>query len=372
MGVIMKRGINYTGSEGIELTQAEYDALSTEEKNNGTTYFVTDGAGTDEGVIYKNSISYAGGGGTITVDNYFSTTSENPVQNKVITAEVNSLDLRIVDLNSEMAGAKTSIAKLDTSIGNMSSLSTSAKTTIVEAINEIANKGGGGTVDQSYNAYSTNAQSGTAVAEAIDDMASYTADTSTATYQGVVSHGNDSLTFWLDTDTVDVTMASPSVYYKSMTLPTKGYVDTEVAKKQDTLVSGTNIKTVNGDSLLGAGNLNVGVNIEINKEKWYGTYTDENGVTYQVYSKMIYIPALPSTAGITAYDHGISGIKQILQVYGFTADGFVLNAPRQTASDNIAIYQMSKSATNKTLSIEVGKDRSSKSAYVVMVYAKNN
>lgn len=42
MGVIMKRGINYTGSEGIELTQAEYDALSTEEKNNGTTYFVTD------------------------------------------------------------------------------------------------------------------------------------------------------------------------------------------------------------------------------------------------------------------------------------------------------------------------------------------
>lgn len=44
MGVIMKRGINYTGSEGIELTQAEYDALSTEEKNNGTTYFVTDSA----------------------------------------------------------------------------------------------------------------------------------------------------------------------------------------------------------------------------------------------------------------------------------------------------------------------------------------
>ena len=115
-----------------------------------------------------------------------------------------------------------------------------------------------------------------------------------------------------------------------------------------------------------------GINIEVGKEKWYGTYTDENGVIYQAYSKMIYIPALPSTAGTTTYPHGVSGIKQILQVYGFTTDGFVLNAPRQSVQDNIAIYQMSKSASNQTLSIEVGKDRSNKAAYVVMVYAKNN
>lgn len=115
-----------------------------------------------------------------------------------------------------------------------------------------------------------------------------------------------------------------------------------------------------------------GINIEVGAERWYGTYTDENGVTYQVYSKMIYIPALPAVAGIETYSHGISGIKQILQVYGFTTDGFVLNAPRQNAQDNIAIYQMSKSATNQTLSIEVGKDRSNKAAYVCLVYAKNN
>lgn len=115
-----------------------------------------------------------------------------------------------------------------------------------------------------------------------------------------------------------------------------------------------------------------GINIEVGAERWYGTYTDENGVTYQVYSKMIYIPALPAVAGIETYSHGISGIKQILQVYGFTTDGFVLNAPRQNAQDNIAIYQMSKSASNQTLSIEVGKDRSNKAAYVCLVYAKNN
>lgn len=155
-------------------------------------------------------------------------------------------------------------------------------------------------------------------------------------------------------------------------IPTTGYVDNALANKQDTLVSGTNIKTVNGESLLGAGNVVAGMNLEVGKERWQGTYTDENGETFQVYSKMVYIPALPATAGITTYDHGVSNIKQILNIYGFTADGFVLNAPRQNAQDNIAIYQASKSATNQTFSIEVGKDRSNKKAYVVMVYAKNN
>lgn len=188
-------------------------------------------------------------------------------------------------------------------------------------------------------------------------------------------------------------------------------------KVQDKLVSGTNIKTINNQSLLGSGNINiqgggtvdtamsdtsenavqnkviksyvdaadtnlqtqldtltgrVGQNFEVGKEKWYGTYTDENGETFQVYSKVVYIPALPATAGITTYSHGVSNIKQILSIYGFTTDGFVLNAPRQVVADNITIYQASKSASNQTFSIEVGKDRSSKKAYVVMIYAKNN
>lgn len=35
----------------------------------------------------------------------------------------------------------------------------------------------------------------------------------------------------------------------------KTYVDTQTSGKQDTLVSGTNIKTVNGTTLLGSGNI---------------------------------------------------------------------------------------------------------------------
>ncbi len=64
-------GNTYNGANERELTKAEYEALSEAEKNNGYTYYVTD--------------EDSGGGGSITVDDTLSTTSENPVQNKVIT-----------------------------------------------------------------------------------------------------------------------------------------------------------------------------------------------------------------------------------------------------------------------------------------------
>ena len=112
----------------------------------------------------------------------------------------------------------------------------------------------------------------------------------------------------------------------------------------------------------------LGTHFEVGAEKWYGTYT-ENGVTYQVYSKLLDIGPLPSSAGITQYPHGITGIKQILQINGFTNDGFVMNAPRQNAQDNISIYQAQKSGN---IVVEVGKDRSSKTGFVMLIYAKNN
>ena len=109
-------------------------------------------------------------------------------------------------------------------------------------------------------------------------------------------------------------------------------------------------------------------NFEVGAEKWYGTYT-ENGVTYQVYSKLIDIGALPSAAGTKQYPHGITDIKQILQISGYTNDGFVMNAARQNAQDNISVYQAQKSGN---IAVEVGKDRSSKTGFVMLIYAKNN
>ena len=45
----------------------------------------------------------------------------------------------------------------------------------------------------------------------------------------------------------------------------KGKIQTLLSKKQDTLISGTNIKSINGNSMLGSGN------IAIKGSSWYGT-----------------------------------------------------------------------------------------------------
>ena len=162
---------------------------------------------------------------------------------------------------------------------------------------------------------------------------------------------------------------SPMIYSSNYVQPTgKPYTDSITGNLSNLA---TTVKTNLVDAVNEV-NGKVGFHVAVGQERWVGTYTDENNVTYQVYSKQIYIPALPATAGITAYEHGIENIRQILDIYGSTVDGFVLNAPRQTVTDNITIYQASKSASNKTFSIEVGKDRSSKKAYVTVVYAKNN
>jgi len=153
--------------------------------------------------------------------------------------------------------------------------------------------------------------------------------------------------------------------------------DTEYTAGTGITIDSNNAISVNidNDTITATGGVleaRVGRDLAIGVEKPYGTYTDENNVTYKTYSKIIYIPALPNKSGITTYEHGIDNIRQILDIYGFTTDGFVLNAPRQTVSDNITIYQASKNPSNKTFSIEVGKDRSNKQAYVTVIYAKNN
>ena len=58
----------------------------------------------------------------------------------------------------------------------------------------------------------------------------------------------------LDTDG---TLSSNSDLYIASEKAVKSYVDDAVNTKQDTLVSGTNIKTVNGSSILGSGDLTV-------------------------------------------------------------------------------------------------------------------
>lgn len=67
---------------------------------------------------------------TITVDDSLSTTSQNPVQNKVIKTELNNI-------NSNIATCNTEISKINGSLGDKSNLETPDKTNIVSAINSL-------------------------------------------------------------------------------------------------------------------------------------------------------------------------------------------------------------------------------------------
>ena len=59
-----------------------------------------------------------------------------------------------------------------------------------------------------------------------------------------------------------------------------------IVSKQDTLVSGTNIKTINGASVLGSGNMLVGATIDYQEFTTSGTWTKPSGCNY------VYVEAL--------------------------------------------------------------------------------
>ena len=60
----------------------------------------------------------------------------------------------------------------------------------------------------------------------------------------------------------------------------KGYTDTELAKKQNTLVSGTNIKTINNQSILGSGNLTIEGGTVTGFVATYGVTTAQEIIAY--------------------------------------------------------------------------------------------
>lgn len=88
-----------------ELTKEEYDALTEEEKNNGTIYFITD----------------AYDANAITVDNALSTESTNAVQNKIITECINDMNdsLDIVKAHVKETGNVHGLTLSDLGIANV-------------------------------------------------------------------------------------------------------------------------------------------------------------------------------------------------------------------------------------------------------------
>lgn len=97
-----------------------------------------------------------------------------------------------------------------------------------------------------------------------DQHASKTVELTQAEYDGLaVKEAN---TFYIITD---AEVGNLSNYY------TKGETDTLLGKKQPTLVSGTNIKTINNESILGEGNIDIQGGSSVNVVQATGTSTSD-------------------------------------------------------------------------------------------------
>lgn len=190
--------------------------------------------------------------------------------------------------------------------------------------NDLSNKPTIPTVDQSYSASSTNAQSGVAVASAISGKqdtltagdnitisngtisatdTKYTAGTGISITNGVISNTQTSAAWGNITGTLDdqtdlknaldakatssslATVATSGSYNDLSNKPTIPSQASDIGA-QETLVSGTNIKTVNNISLLGSGNIEItapdtGANgLEYNINDDYMLYLTKDGVRF--------------------------------------------------------------------------------------------
>lgn len=91
----LTESINQAG-KGREITQAEYDALSEEEKKNGTVYYITD----DEGVVLENacSIAFNNAGTDITATNVQAAIEE--LENNAFSGDYNNLSNKPASLKN--------------------------------------------------------------------------------------------------------------------------------------------------------------------------------------------------------------------------------------------------------------------------------
>lgn len=150
----------------------------------------------------EGNIEIQGGGSSVTVDDALSTESINPVQNKVITQSINQINTEIGEKQPKGDYA------LKTDIPDTSGFITEAQ--VDTKLESYAPKGD----------YALKTEIPTNVSDLVNDAGFQTAE--------------------------DITSATKDLATK-----------TELNGKQDTLVSGTNIKTINGNPILGEGNIEI-------------------------------------------------------------------------------------------------------------------
>jgi hypothetical protein len=92
---------------------------------------------------------------------------------------------------------------------------------------------------------------------------------------------------------------------------TKSYVDTEVGTKQNTLVSGTNIKTVNSESLLGSGDIVISGGATMMQTAILTACASADTAPIQQYSHLVTCPSNMTVTKLTVYITALDGTPTV-------------------------------------------------------------
>ena len=299
----------------------------------------------NQSILGSGNISIEGGGSAVVVDNALSDTSENPVQNKVITTRVTSIESSLASkANASDIPTKVSQLENDSTYQTKANLDTAladyAKTSDVNSKNTLQdtaiqnNTDAIATINQTLESKADTSAIPTKVSQLENDSGFATTTDVSATYATkesvtaltaeVANKANASdiptKTSQLENDSTYQTKANLDTalesYAKTSDVDSKNALQDEaIQSKQDKLVSGTNIKTINNQSILGEGNISIESGTSITVDSALSD-TSENPVQNKVITTKV--NSLETSLGSKASQTDLDSLSSTVTTQGQT------------------------------------------------------
>lgn len=292
----------------------------------------------NQSILGSGNISIEGGGSTVVVDDALSDTSENPVQNKVITTRITSIESSLGSkANASDIPTKVSQLENDSTYQTKANLDTAladyAKTSDVNSKNTLQDKAiqdnadAIATINQTLATKADTSAIPTKVSQLTNDSGFVTStevSTNYATKTELANKANTedvpTKTSQLENDSTYQTKANLDTalesYAKTSDVNSKNASQDEaIQSKQDKLISGTNIKTINNQSLLGSGNISIEAGSSITVDSELST-TSENPVQNKVITTKV--NSLETSLGSKASQTDLDNLSSTVTTQGQT------------------------------------------------------
>ena len=292
----------------------------------------------NQSLLGSGNISIEGGGSTIVVDDALSDTSENPVQNKVITTRVTSIESSLASkANASDIPTKVSQLENDSTYQTKANLDTAladyAKTSDVNSKNALQdtaiqdNADAIATINQTLATKADTSAIPTKVSQLENDSSFVTSTEVSATYATKTELANKAntedvptKTSQLENDSTYQTKANLDTalesYAKTSDVNSKNALQDEaIQSKQDKLISGTNIKTINNQSILGEGNISIESGTSITVDNALSD-TSENPVQNKVITTKV--NSLETSLGSKASQTDLDSLSSTVTTQGQT------------------------------------------------------